>query len=40
LVQSFSLIKWESIFLGLVIFVIAESFRKGEKLQTEQNLTI
>ena len=33
-------ISWEGIFMGLIILVIALSFKKGEKLQIEQNLII
>ncbi len=33
-------IKFDMFFIGLIILVIAESFKKGEKIQTEQELTI
>lgn len=33
-------IKWKTIFFGLIILLMAESFKTGEHLQTEQNLTI
>ncbi len=33
-------LKWEGFFIGLIIFVISEAFKKGEKIQVEQDLTI
>lgn len=33
-------LKWEGFFIGLIILVISESFKKGKKIQVEQDLTI
>jgi len=40
LISSLQDIEWLGIFLGLIILVIAESFKRGEEIQLEQSLTV
>ena len=40
LIEIFYALKWKTVFFGLIILLIAQSFKTGEHLRAEQELTI